>query len=233
MESIDTAVPANQNINYYELIRGWAKDRNIIGEGGSTPIDQFIKGLTEAGEFWNHIAKGNPDSLAGLKDDIGDILVCLTNAFGVLDINIEEHINLPDPILNSGYWEHYDRIGMKRTSLGILHALSGIASLLEEHADLSDDIEYDDYSVDAVELGELFSDILYTLTAIARKQGWTIQDCLEQSWNDIKDRKGVMRDGVFVKESDITQDLIDEALSDIKTSPQVAEYLKSVVIKQA
>lgn len=226
-------VPANHNVNYYELIRGWAKARNIIGEGGSTPIDQFVKGLSEAGEAWGNIAKGNEKSLAILKDDIGDILVCLINAAGVAGIDIEKHINMPDTIHNKGYWAWYDRIGQKRVSLKILYALASMAALLEEADDLVQEEgcrEEDFLNIDVVQFGESFSDLLYTLSGIAHKNGWTIQDCLEEAWNDIRDRKGVMREGTFIKESDITQDIITAALADPKTSPQVVEYLSGLTV---
>ena len=34
----------------------------------------------------------------------------------------------------------------------------------------------------------------------AEQHGLTVQDCLEHAYNDIKDRKGTMVDGVFIKE---------------------------------
>jgi len=40
------------------------------------------------------------------------------------------------------------------------------------------------------------------LINIMERNNWHITDCLEVAWTDIKDRKGKMVDGIFVKESD-------------------------------
>lgn len=46
-------------------------------------------------------------------------------------------------------------------------------------------------------------DIIVVLVNMAEREGLSIQQCLERAWNDIKDRKGRMVDGVFVKEQDL------------------------------
>ena len=43
-------------------------------------------------------------------------------------------------------------------------------------------------------------DMVVVLTIIAKQSGTTLQECLAHAYNDIKDRKGRMVDGVFVKE---------------------------------
>lgn len=40
------------------------------------------------------------------------------------------------------------------------------------------------------------------LQFIAQVHGYNFEECLDKAWNDIKDRKGVMFEGVFIKESD-------------------------------
>ena len=45
-------------------------------------------------------------------------------------------------------------------------------------------------------------DIMVVLINILVRNGITIDECLEVAYNDIKDRKGKMIDGVFVKEGD-------------------------------
>tara|TARA_R110002012_G_scaffold67404_2_gene175712 strand:+ start:198 stop:554 length:357 start_codon:yes stop_codon:yes gene_type:complete len=67
----------------------------------------------------------------------------------------------------------------------------------------------------AQELGELsdnvckgqdirddIGDMLVVMINIAERNDLTISECLQQAWNDIKDRKGRMVDGIFVKESE-------------------------------
>jgi NTP pyrophosphatase (non-canonical NTP hydrolase) len=46
-------------------------------------------------------------------------------------------------------------------------------------------------------------DMMVVLINIAERNGLTITECLEEAYNDIKDRKGRMIDGVFVKEADL------------------------------
>lgn len=43
-------------------------------------------------------------------------------------------------------------------------------------------------------------DALVVLTIIAEQSGTSIEECLGLAWNEIKDRKGEMVDGIFVKE---------------------------------
>lgn len=47
-------------------------------------------------------------------------------------------------------------------------------------------------------------DMIVVLINIAEREGYTIEECLAQAYNDIKDRKGKMINGTFVKESDLT-----------------------------
>lgn len=46
-------------------------------------------------------------------------------------------------------------------------------------------------------------DINVVLMNMIEREGFTMQQCLETAWHDIKDRKGEMRNGVFVKEGDL------------------------------
>jgi len=47
-------------------------------------------------------------------------------------------------------------------------------------------------------------DMLVVLINIAERNNTTLFECLGVAWEDIKDRKGMMVDGIFIKESDIT-----------------------------
>lgn len=46
-------------------------------------------------------------------------------------------------------------------------------------------------------------DMVVVLTHIAVLQGKSIEECIEHSYNDIKDRKGKFLNGSFIKESDL------------------------------
>jgi len=43
---------------------------------------------------------------------------------------------------------------------------------------------------------------LVVMINIMERNGISMVDCLEKAWDDIKDRKGKMVDGIFVKEGD-------------------------------
>jgi len=69
--------------------------------------------------------------------------------------------------------------------------------LIEEAGELAADIARDNDARDSI------GDMLVVLINIAERNGHTLQECLEVAWDDIKDRRGKMIDGVFVKEGDL------------------------------
>ena len=56
-------------------------------------------------------------------------------------------------------------------------------------------------------LDDDIGDVIVVLINIAARHGLTIEECMEVAYDDIKHRKGKMVDGVFVKESDLSQDV--------------------------
>ena len=68
--------------------------------------------------------------------------------------------------------------------------------LREEVGELSDAIT----SGDDAEYKDAIGDCVVVLTIMAAQRGLNIEDCIASAWEEIKDRKGVMRDGIFVKE---------------------------------
>ena len=86
-------------MDYANLIRKWAEDRNLIE--GSDLKSQFVKLIEEAGELANAIGKKNDIEFA---DAIGDIFVVLTILAAQNGMEIE------DCIANA-YYEIKDRKG--------------------------------------------------------------------------------------------------------------------------
>tara|TARA_R110000851_G_scaffold331912_1_gene506908 strand:+ start:1375 stop:1713 length:339 start_codon:yes stop_codon:yes gene_type:complete len=70
--------------------------------------------------------------------------------------------------------------------------------LVQEVGELSDSLCKKKSPIDDI------GDCIVCLTILAEQQGLTMQECIEHAYNDIKDRKGTMIDGVFVKDSDLT-----------------------------
>lgn len=56
---------------------------------------------------------------------------------------------------------------------------------------------------DLVKIQDSIGDIYVTLVILAEQLGVDVDDCILMAWNGIKDRKGKMIDGVFVKEEDL------------------------------
>ena len=69
--------------------------------------------------------------------------------------------------------------------------------LIQETGELSDNICQDKDVRDDI------GDCLVVLNNIALQNHTTLAECMELAYNDIKNRKGEMRDGVFIKEDDL------------------------------
>lgn len=68
--------------------------------------------------------------------------------------------------------------------------------LVQEVGELSDNICKQHSVIDDV------GDIIVVLVNIAERNGLSMTECIEHAYNDIKDRKGKMVEGIFIKESD-------------------------------
>jgi len=68
--------------------------------------------------------------------------------------------------------------------------------LLQELGELSDSVCKERPILDDI------GDMLVVMINICERNKITLENCLEVAYNDIKDRKGKMIDGVFVKEGD-------------------------------
>lgn len=71
--------------------------------------------------------------------------------------------------------------------------------LIQEMGELSDSI------CKGKDIRDDCGDIMVVLLNIIERNGLTMEECLETAYNDIKDRKGRMIDGVFVKEADLQE----------------------------
>ena len=69
--------------------------------------------------------------------------------------------------------------------------------LIEEVNELDQDVH------DGYDLRDELGDVLVVLINIATRNGFTLRQALEVSYKKIKDRKGQMRNGIFVKEEDL------------------------------
>tara|TARA_Y100000385_G_scaffold221508_1_gene231220 strand:+ start:758 stop:1138 length:381 start_codon:yes stop_codon:yes gene_type:complete len=70
--------------------------------------------------------------------------------------------------------------------------------LMQEAGELSDNI------CKGKDISDDIGDMMVVLINIAERNNLTLKDCLMKAWDDIKDRKGKMVDGVFIKEADLS-----------------------------
>lgn len=56
---------------------------------------------------------------------------------------------------------------------------------------------------DEAEIVDAIGDIHVVLTILSMQMNFSIERCIEGAYDEIKDRKGKMIDGIFVKESDL------------------------------
>ena len=68
--------------------------------------------------------------------------------------------------------------------------------LIQEAGELSDNI------CKGKDMSDDIGDMIVVLINIAERNNLTLKECLEKAWDDIKDRKGEMVDGIFIKEGD-------------------------------
>ena len=139
---------------------------------GSDSITQYLKLVSELGELADDVNKKQD-----VRDSIGDCLV-------VLIIIAEQQYcshSLETPLLfNTGEEQQKEAAVM--------------ASL---------DIAYLGYRLCCrVNVASDIKDVLNRLNTVAVLYGVTLSECLEHAYNEIKDRRGVMLDGVFIKEDD-------------------------------
>lgn len=68
--------------------------------------------------------------------------------------------------------------------------------LMSEAGELADNINK------GLDCRDDIGDCIVVLIILAAQKGHSLYECLDIAYNDIKDRKGRMVDGVFIKESD-------------------------------
>ncbi len=72
-----------------------------------------------------------------------------------------------------------------------------LAKLIQEMGELSDNI------CKGKDVADDIGDMIVVLINIAERNNLSLTECVSHAYNDIKDRKGKMIDGIFVKEGDV------------------------------
>lgn len=165
-------------------IEQWAEDRNLIN--GSTPQKQMLKLMEEFGELCGGIARNNPEMV---KDAIGDCVVVIVILHKQMDCKDELYFD----------WEIAERYMGEKAGNPHLQAIYAAHKLGEFALGFTglDDKPYEwKYAV---------NEFITELNYFAYYYGFEMRDCIQHAYNQIKDRCGEMRNGVWVKEEDLTQ----------------------------
>lgn len=93
-------------------------------------------------------------------------------------------------IMNTVQWHH------DRNLIDGADDKTQFAKLIQECGELSDNI------CKGKDIRDDIGDIMVVLINIAERNNLTLTECLAVAYDDIKDRRGRMVDGVFVKEAD-------------------------------
>ena len=160
------------------LIQEWAKERGIFDK--STPFDQLLKTHEEVGEL---IKACYDNDKPAIQDAIGDTMICLINYCHFIDLDVikkikqavEPSIFEPDIISNVIYVYNF------------LGRLIGI-NMRNECKNLSEPSEIRVFGV------------AFHLNKIALLENTSLEECLNIAYNKIKNRKGKMINGKFVKD---------------------------------
>lgn len=168
---------------YNDLVVDWADKRQILS--GSTPAQQFIKLMEEYGELASGVSKSNEQVI---KDSIGDCLVVLIILHKMLGFDGSAFKNLPA--------NHYE------------FKENGVIHVAEELGRIGYIINRPELNWNAY-LEKHIQETIHALQDVAIKHQTTLLHCIDLAWNEIKDRRGIMQDGVFIKTTDLEKTLFD------------------------
>ena len=95
--------------------------------------------------------------------------------------------------------EYVDLIRQWHHDRNLIHGATDkdqVCKLIQEVGELSDNV------CKGRDIRDDIGDCIVILVNIAERNGLTLAECIETAYNDIKDRKGRLVDGVFIKEAD-------------------------------
>lgn len=155
--------------------------------GGRPQLDSRLnatkanaKLMEEFGELCGGIAKNKPEVI---KDSIGDCFVALV----ILTKQLK--VELDFGCLFAETYKNLQKTNDDQTLSTLL--------FISRSGKLADCIGYHDDPY--LEIAGLFS----LLTLISSKLYLDLSDCIQHAYDQIKDRKGVMREGIWIKSEDL------------------------------
>jgi|SRR5579872_1712967 len=169
----------------FEMIRQWGHDRNLIL--GATPQAQFVKLIEEFGEITLGMEEQN---YAEQKDGIGDTAVVLTILAAQMGLTVEE------------CFEYASGLGQELKFFDDEPDYATyIRAMVTSFSKLATGIAKKNMPLAKEGIGHGLG--LVAALADVLLDNESFDDALLASYNVIKDRKGKMIDGIFVKEADL------------------------------
>lgn len=121
--------------------------------------------------------------------------------------------NYVESVFNSDNKSSYETLARKIinrfTNIGIVsadNAKTQFMKVTEELGELAEGINKDKPE----QIKDSLGDVLVTLILLAEDLNLNLLDCLNSAWNEIKDRKGQVKNGSFVKEEDLNVYRLEE-----------------------
>lgn len=161
-----------------EMVKDWAKERGLDKVDART---QYTKLIEEQGELAKAIIQNNVDGDSGVLDSIGDYQVTLIIYCLIRDI----HIAFWKTVINP------KDFAVETIYMNLVSTSSKIIANYNKGV-VTNEIR----SIETT---------FQLLSLIAGKYDTTLEDTLELAYNEIKDRKGRLVNGVFIKEDDFTR----------------------------
>lgn len=171
-----------KHYNYIDKILAWADERNLLTQGDV--FMQLEKSREENSELTKAITKyekGNAQAYDEIKDAIGDVYVTLVVASEIHCLPVYEIFkNVEFREYDSYHWQRY-------TNLLRVYDCELYLSCVYE-----DSPHYN--------TPETLSNYVDFLNEIAIEYNFTLVECIEYAYNQIKERTGKIVDGTFVKD---------------------------------
>lgn len=165
----------------------WGIDRNLIGPTGEATMSGQLKKTREEAKELRDALLLRKD--AGIRDGVGDVYVTLVLQANMWGANMCECLAARRAEMVTNVVEAFDLIDAAMLDL------SAAIALHKHHIGDS-----------RTNAKRCISEIYHAIQRIALFTQQDFKTCIDTAWDEIKDRKGRMIGGVFVKEADLPKD---------------------------
>ena len=160
------------------LIHQGAKERELYVQ--LTPFDELLKPHEEVGE---RIKACYDNDKPAIQDAIGDVMVTMINYCYFIELDAIEYIKQAVDLSVTGYY----------TISYVMNAHNALGRLISLYV-------WNEGKEISKPSGLRVFSILHYLNGIAHLEGTTLEECLNIAYNEIKNRKGRIVNGKFIKE---------------------------------